>query len=58
MALSNTDLKKGTVFQLESTPYKVLDYNQKVVGRGGSIVNVRLKTLLASLVLDRTLKGS
>jgi len=58
MALSNTDLKKGTVFQLESTPYKVLDYNQKVVGRGGSIVNVRIKSLLDGRVLDRTFKGS
>lgn len=58
MALSNTNLKKGTVFQQDGIPYKVLDYSQKVVGRGGSIVNVRIKSLLDGRVLDKTFKGS
>ena len=46
MALSITDLKKGVVFELDGVPYKVLSYNQKVIGRGGSIVNIRIKSLL------------
>lgn len=58
MALSITDLKKGKVFQLDGTPYKVLDYGQKVMGRGGSIVNVRIKSLLDGRVLDKTFKGN
>lgn len=58
MALSITDLKKGTIFQLDNTPYKVMDYNQKVMGRGGSIVNVRIKSLLDGRVYERTFKGS
>lgn len=58
MALSNTELRKGVVFQIDGTPYKVVDYSQKVVGRGGSIVNVRIKNLLDGRVLDRTFKGS
>jgi len=41
--LSITDLKKGTLFQWEGEPFRVVDYNQKVMGRGGSIVNVRMK---------------
>ena len=44
MAFGITDLKKGTLFKLEDHPYKVLDYSQKVMGRGGSIVNVRITT--------------
>ncbi|MEI9913762.1 MAG: hypothetical protein WDN66_02040 [Candidatus Saccharibacteria bacterium] len=32
MALSITDLKKGTVFEFEGQPFKVVDYNQKVMG--------------------------
>ena len=32
MALSITDLKKGTLFQLEGQPFRVVDYNQKVMG--------------------------
>lgn len=58
MALSITSLKKGTVFQLDGTPYRVLEYGQKVMGRGGSIVNVRIKSLLDGKVLDKTFKGN
>jgi elongation factor P len=56
--LSITDLKKGTIFEYEGVPYKVVDYNQKVMGRGGSIVNVRIKSLLDGKVLDKTFKGN
>lgn len=58
MALSITDLKKGTIFQLDSVPYKVIEYSQKVMGRGGSIVNVRIRSLLDGRVLDKTFKGN
>src|ERR1017187_8019152 len=58
MALSITNLKKGTVFKLESTPYRVVEYSQKVMGRGGSIVNVRIKSLLDGKVLSKTFKGN
>lgn len=58
MAFGITDLKKGTVFQLDGVPYRVVDYNQKVMGRGGSIVSVRIKNLLDGKVLDKTLKGN
>lgn len=58
MALSITNLKKGTIFQMDGVPYRVLDYKQKVMGRGGSIVNVRIKSLLDGRVLDKTFKGN
>ena len=58
MAFGITDLKKGTVFQYEGAPYKVVEYSQKVMGRGGSIVNVRIKNLLDGRVLNKTFKGS
>ncbi len=58
MALSITELKKGTLFQFDGVPYRVVDYNQKVMGRGGSIVNVRIKSLLDGKVLEKTFKGN
>lgn len=58
MALSITDLKKGTLFQIDGIPYRVVDYNQKVMGRGGSIVNVRIKSLIDGKVLEKTYKGN
>lgn len=58
MALSITDLKKGTLFQMDGQPFRVIDYKQKVMGRGGSIVNVRIKSLLDGKVLEKTFKGN
>lgn len=59
MSLSITDLKKGTLFQWEGEPFRVVDYRQKVMGRGGSIVNVRIKSLLpGGKVLEKTFKGN
>jgi elongation factor P len=58
MAFGITDLKKGTVFQLDGHPYKVLEYGQKVMGRGGSIVNVRIKSVIDGKVLEKTFKGN
>ncbi len=52
-----TDLKKGVVVQLDGKPYRVTDYNQKVMGRGGSIVNVKLKNLIDGSVIPKTFKG-
>lgn len=53
-----TDLKKGTVIQLDGQPFRVTDYSQKVMGRGGSIVNVKLKNLVTGAVIPKTFKGA
>lgn len=58
MAFGITDLKKGQIFQLEGEPFKVLEYAQKVMGRGGSIVNVKIKSLIDGKVLAKTFKGN
>lgn len=58
MAYGPTDLKKGQIFQLDGKPYRVVEYAQKVMGRGGSIVNVKIKSLLDGRVLDKTFKGN
>ena len=54
---SPTDLKKGRVISIDGKPYRVIDYQQKVMGRGGSIVNVRIKNLIDGSVLAKTYKG-
>ncbi len=58
MALGVTDLKKGQVIELDGKPFRVIEYSQKVMGRGGSIVNVRLKNLIDGSVLPKTFKGA
>lgn len=57
MAYQPTELKKGTVIQLDGKPFKVIEYSQKVVGRGGSIVNVKIKNLIDGSVIPKTFKG-
>ncbi len=52
-----TDLKKGIVCQIDGKPYRVIEYGQKVMGRGGSIVNVKLKNLIDGSVIPKTFKG-
>lgn len=58
MALSITNLRKGTIFQLDGVPYRVIEYSQKVMGRGGSTVNVKIKSLTDGKVLAKTFHGS
>ncbi|MDX1765348.1 MAG: elongation factor P [Candidatus Saccharimonadales bacterium] len=55
---SITDLRKGTVIQLDGTPYRVVEYAQKQMGRGGSIVNTKLKNLIDGAVTSKTFKGA
>lgn len=52
-----TDLKKNTLITLDGQPYKVVEYSQKVMGRGGSIVNVKVKNLVTGALLPKTFKG-
>jgi elongation factor P len=58
MALSITNLRKGTIFQLDGVPYRVIEYSQKVMGRGGSTVNVKIKSLIDGRVLAKTFHGN
>jgi len=57
VAYQPTDLKKGIVVAIDGKPFKVVDYNQKVMGRGGSIVNVKIKNLIDGSVIPKTFKG-
>ena len=57
MSYKPTELKKGVVIAVDGKPFRVLEYNQKVVGRGGSIVNVKIKNLIDGHVVAKTFKG-
>jgi len=57
VAYQPTELKKGVVVSVDGKPFKVVEYNQKVMGRGGSIVNVKLKNLIDGSVIPKTYKG-
>lgn len=58
MALNFTDLKKGTIFQLDGVPYKVVDYQHTMKGRGSSSISVKIRNLIDGKISDKTFKGS
>ncbi|MEX1059143.1 MAG: elongation factor P [Candidatus Saccharimonadales bacterium] len=58
MALNFTDLKKGTIFQMDGVPYKVVEYQHTMKGRGSSSISVKIRNLIDGKVLDKTFKGS
>ena len=52
-----TELRKDTLIDLDGTPFRVVEYAQKQMGRGGSIVNTKIKNLITGNVLDRTFRN-
>lgn len=56
--LAITDLKNGTKFTYEGDPYVVLSYSQSKMGRGGSVVKVKIKNLITGAVLQKTFQGA
>jgi elongation factor P len=56
--LGHTDLKVGTLVELDGVPYRVTDYTHKAMGRGGAVVQVKLKNLLTGGVVEKSFRGA
>ena len=52
--LSHNDLKKGVEFIIDDQPYKVVDSSSIMKGRGGSVVQAKIKNLITGNVLSKT----
>ena len=48
------DLKVGKKFVMDWSPYEVISYAQKVMWRGGSIINIKAKNLISGWTVPRT----
>ena len=49
-----SDLKVGKKFIMDDAPYEVVSYAQKVMGRWGSIINIKAKNLLTWANVPKT----
>ncbi len=58
MVYGHTDLKVGTLIELEGAPYRVTDYTHKAMGRGGAVVQVKIKNLITGAVLERSFRSA
>lgn len=53
-----TDLKKGVLFTLGGEPHQSIEYRQKVMGRGSSVVTVKARALRTGKITEKTFRGS
>jgi elongation factor P len=58
MVYGHTDLKIGTLIELDGVPYRVTDYTHKAMGRGGAVVQVKVKNLLTGGVVEKSFRSS
>ncbi len=49
-----SDLKVGKKFIMDNAPYEVVSYAQKVMGRWGSIINIKAKNLITGSNVPKT----
>jgi elongation factor P len=56
--LGHTDLRTGVLIALEGVPYRVTDYSHKAMGRGGAVVQVKLKNLLTGGVVEKSFRSA
>ncbi len=54
----HTDLKIGVLVELDGAPYRVTDYSHHAMGRGGAVVQVKLKNLLTGGVVEKSFRSS
>ena len=52
--LSHNDLKKGIQFILQGEPYEVLEFSFVFKGRGGSVVQAKIKNLITGSLISKT----
>lgn len=58
MIYGHTDLKKDTLIELDGVPYRVTDYTHHAMGRGGAVVQVKIKNLLTGGVVEKSFRSS
>lgn len=52
------DLKTGTTFEVEGSPFVVLDYQHSKQGRSGAVMRTKIRNLLTGAVLQKTFSGN
>lgn len=58
MTLSLAQIRPGATFLIDGAPYIVLEAQHVQLGRGGAILNTRIRNLRTGSTVKRTFKGS
>jgi elongation factor P len=57
MSYSITDLKNGTLIELDDKPFLVLEYQHSKLGRGRGIMRTKLKDINSGAIISKVFKG-
>jgi len=55
---NGNDLKVGKKFVMDDMPFEIVSYAQKVMGRWGSIINIKAKNLLNGGTIAKTISDT
>jgi elongation factor P len=58
MLLGHTDLRKGTVIELDGAPHQVIESSHMATGRGGAVMRTKLKNLVTGAVFEKSFRSS
>ncbi len=57
MAVGINELKKGVFIVIDGAPYAVLSASHSHIGRGGALVQTKIKNLMTGNILDRNFRA-
>lgn len=57
MALSINDVKRGTFLLLDGDPYVVYSFKHLHMGRGGAVLQTKIRNLKTGVILDRNFRA-
>ena len=57
MAAGANDIRKGAFIAIEGIPYVVLSLSHSHIGRGGAVVQTKIRNLKTGAILDRNFKA-
>jgi len=55
---NGNDLKIGKKFIMDGAPFEIVKYAQKVMGRWGSIINIKAKNLVSGGTISKTISDT
>jgi elongation factor P len=58
MILGHTEVKVGVLIELDGIPYRVTESTHKALGRGGAVVQAKIKNLITGGVVEKSFRTS
>jgi elongation factor P len=58
MILGHTEVKVGVLIELDGIPYRVTESTHKALGRGGAVVQAKIKNLVTGGIVEKSFRTS